>query len=234
MDKRILIVEDEARIARVISLELKHEGYAVEIVDNGKDAINRAKEEKWDLILLDVMLPEMSGFEVLRRLRMVDEQTPVILLTARNSVFDKVNGLDHGANDYITKPFEMEELLARIRSAIRVATTAQVKKSANAMKVVDDLEVDEGARVVKRAGIPIELTRREFDLIVFLMDHCNQVLSREQLLNEVWGFDYAGETNVVDVYIGYLRKKIDHDFSHPLIHTVRGVGFMIKGHKDEH
>lgn len=234
MDKRILIVEDEARIARVISLELKHEGYAVEIVDNGKDAINRAKEEKWDLILLDVMLPEMSGFEVLRRLRMVDEQTPVILLTARNSVFDKVNGLDHGANDYITKPFEMEELLARIRSAIRVATTAQVKKSANAMKVVDDLEVDEGARVVKRAGIPIELTRREFDLLVFLMDHCNQVLSREQLLNEVWGFDYAGETNVVDVYIGYLRKKIDHDFSHPLIHTVRGVGFMIKGHKDEH
>lgn len=234
MDKRILIVEDEARIARVISLELKHEGYAVEIVDNGKDAINRAKEEKWDLILLDVMLPEMSGFEVLRRLRMVDEQTPVILLTARNSVFDKVNGLDHGANDYITKPFEMEELLARIRSAIRVATTAQAKKSASAMKVVDDLEVDEGARVVKRAGIPIELTRREFDLLVFLMDHCNQVLSREQLLNEVWGFDYAGETNVVDVYIGYLRKKIDHDFSHPLIHTVRGVGFMIKGHKDEH
>lgn len=234
MDKRILIVEDEARIARVISLELKHEGYAVEIVDNGKDAINRAKEEKWDLILLDVMLPEMSGFEVLRRLRMVDEQTPVILLTARNSVFDKVNGLDHGANDYITKPFEMEELLARIRSAIRVATTAQAKKSASAMKVVDDLEVDEGARVVKRAGIPIELTRREFDLLVFLIDHCNQVLSREQLLNEVWGFDYAGETNVVDVYIGYLRKKIDHDFSHPLIHTVRGVGFMIKGHKDEH
>lgn len=234
MDKRILIVEDEARIARVISLELKHEGYTVEIVDNGKDAINRAKEEKWDLILLDVMLPEMSGFEVLRRLRMVDEQTPVILLTARNSVFDKVNGLDHGANDYITKPFEMEELLARIRSAIRVATTAQAKKSASAMKVVDDLEVDEGARVVKRAGIPIELTRREFDLLVFLIDHCNQVLSREQLLNEVWGFDYAGETNVVDVYIGYLRKKIDHDFSHPLIHTVRGVGFMIKGHKDEH
>ena len=231
MVKKILIVEDEARIARVISLELKHEGYAVEIAGNGKDAINLALAEDWDLILLDVMLPEMSGFEVLRRLRMQDEQTPVILLTARNSVFDKVNGLDHGANDYITKPFEMEELLARIRSAIRVATTAQGKKSANAMKVVDDLEVDEGARVVKRDGITIELTRREFDLLVFLMDHSNQVLTREQLLNEVWGFDYAGETNVVDVYIGYLRKKIDHDFSHPLIHTVRGVGFMIKGQK---
>ena len=231
MVKKILIVEDEARIARVISLELKHEGYAVEIAGNGKDAINLALAEDWDLILLDVMLPEMSGFEVLRRLRMQDEQTPVILLTARNSVFDKVNGLDHGANDYITKPFEMEELLARIRSAIRVATMAQGKKAANAMKVVDDLEVDEGARVVKRDGITIELTRREFDLLVFLMDHSNQVLTREQLLNEVWGFDYAGETNVVDVYIGYLRKKIDHDFSHPLIHTVRGVGFMIKGQK---
>ena len=231
MVKKILIVEDEARIARVISLELKHEGYAVEIAGNGKDAINLALAEVWDLILLDVMLPEMSGFEVLRRLRMQDEQTPVILLTARNSVFDKVNGLDHGANDYITKPFEMEELLARIRSAIRVATMAQGKKGANAMKVVDDLEVDEGARVVKRDGITIELTRREFDLLVFLMDHSNQVLTREQLLNEVWGFDYAGETNVVDVYIGYLRKKIDHDFSHPLIHTVRGVGFMIKGQK---
>lgn len=234
MVKKILIVEDEARIARVISLELKHEGYAVEIASNGKDAINLALAEDWDLVLLDVMLPEMSGFEVLRRLRMQDEQTPVILLTARNSVFDKVNGLDHGANDYITKPFEMEELLARIRSAIRVATTAQGKKSANAMKVVDDLEVDEGARVVKRDGITIELTRREFDLLVFLMDHSNQVLTREQLLNEVWGFDYAGETNVVDVYIGYLRKKIDHDFSHPLIHTVRGVGFMIKGQNHGH
>lgn len=234
MVKRILVVEDEARIARVISLELKHEGYTVEIVDNGKDAINRAKEEKWDLILLDVMLPEMSGFEVLRRLRMEDEQTPVILLTARNSVFDKVNGLDHGANDYITKPFEMEELLARIRSAIRVAGAAQEKKNANTVKTLEDLEVDEGARVVKRAGIAIELTRREFDLLVFLLDQCNQVLSRDQLLNEVWGFDYIGETNVVDVYIGYLRKKIDHGFSHPLIHTVRGVGFMIKGQKHEH
>ncbi|WP_413366617.1 response regulator transcription factor [Lysinibacillus sp. 3P01SB] len=234
MVKRILVVEDEARIARVISLELKHEGYTVEIVDNGKDAVNRAKEEKWDLILLDVMLPEMSGFEVLRRLRMEDEQTPVILLTARNSVFDKVNGLDHGANDYITKPFEMEELLARIRSAIRVAGAAQEKKNANTVKTLEDLEVDEGARVVKRAGIAIELTRREFDLLVFLLDQCNQVLSRDQLLNEVWGFDYIGETNVVDVYIGYLRKKIDHGFSHPLIHTVRGVGFMIKGQKHEH
>ncbi|MDQ0157310.1 response regulator transcription factor [Robertmurraya andreesenii] len=229
MKKRILVIEDEVRISRVISLELMHEGYEVETIENGKDGLSRAKEEKWDLILLDVMLPGMSGFEVLRRLRMEDENTPVILLTARDSVFDKVNGLDHGANDYITKPFEMEELLARMRSAIRVSTTRNSQSSATALKSIDDLEIDEGARTVKRAGTPIELTRREFDLLVFLLDNRNQVLSRDQLLNKVWGFDYVGETNVVDVYIGYLRKKIDHDYDYPLIHTIRGVGFMLKG-----
>lgn len=223
------MIEDEVRISRVISLELMHEGYEVETIENGKDGLSRAKEEKWDLILLDVMLPGMSGFEVLRRLRMEDENTPVILLTARDSVFDKVNGLDHGANDYITKPFEMEELLARMRSAIRVSTTRNSQSSATALKSIDDLEIDEGARTVKRAGTPIELTRREFDLLVFLLDNRNQVLSRDQLLNKVWGFDYVGETNVVDVYIGYLRKKIDHDYDYPLIHTIRGVGFMLKG-----
>lgn len=229
MKKRILVIEDEVRISRVISLELMHEGYEVETVENGKDGLSRAKEENWELILLDVMLPGMSGFEVLRRLRMEDQYTPVILLTARDSVFDKVNGLDHGANDYITKPFEMEELLARIRSSIRVSTSLNKQASTPLLKSIDDLEVDEGARTIKRAGTSIELTRREFDLLVFLLDNRNQVLSRDQLLNEVWGFDYVGETNVVDVYIGYLRKKIDHDYDYSLIHTVRGVGFMLKG-----
>lgn len=229
MKKRILVIEDEVRISRVISLELMHEGYEVETVENGKDGLSRAKEENWELILLDVMLPGMSGFEVLRRLRMEDEYTPVILLTARDSVFDKVNGLDHGANDYMTKPFEMEELLARIRSSIRVSTSLNKQASTPLLKSIDDLEVDEGARTIKRAGTSIELTRREFDLLVFLLDNRNQVLSRDQLLNEVWGFDYVGETNVVDVYIGYLRKKIDHDYDYSLIHTVRGVGFMLKG-----
>lgn len=232
MKKRILVIEDEVRISRVISLELMHEGYEVETVENGKDGLSRAKEENWDLILLDVMLPGMSGFEVLRRLRMEDEYTPVILLTARDSVFDKVNGLDHGANDYITKPFEMEELLARIRSSIRVSTSLNKQASTPLLKSIDDLEVDEGARTVKRAGTSIELTRREFDLLVFLLDNRNQVLSRDQLLNEVWGFDYVGETNVVDVYIGYLRKKVDHDYDYSLIHTVRGVGFMLKGKEE--
>ncbi|MFE8697163.1 response regulator transcription factor [Cytobacillus sp. FJAT-53684] len=232
MKKKILIVEDEIRIARVISLELTHEGYEVEAVDNGKEALKRAKEAKWDLILLDVMIPEINGMEVLRRIRLEDAKTPIILVTARNSIFDKVNGLDHGANDYITKPFEMEELLARVRSAIR-ASSFQIQ-NANTVRTIDDLEVDDSARVVVRAGVQIELTKREFDLLVFMMDHPNQVLTRDQLLNEVWGFDYAGETNVVDVYIGYLRKKVDNGFSHSLIHTVRGVGFMIKGLKNEH
>lgn len=235
MKKKILVVEDEVRIARVLSLELTHEGYEVQTVGNGKDALTLANNEQWDLILLDIMLPEISGFEVLRRIRLVDQKTPIILLTARNSVFDKVNGLDHGANDYITKPFEMEELLARVRSAIRVAESIQQpQKTIIKRRYMDDLELDESARVVTRAGIPIELTRREFDLLLFLMDHPNQVLTREQLLNEVWGFDYIGETNVVDVYIGYLRKKVESNFSHPLIYTVRGIGFMMKGSENDH
>jgi DNA-binding response OmpR family regulator len=230
MKKKILIVEDEIRISRVILLELTHVGYDVKSVEDGKNGLRLARESDWDLILLDVMLPGMSGFEVLRRLRMEDEHTPIILLTARDSVFDKVNGLDHGANDYITKPFEMEELLARIRSAIRISTyNTGNQKRANSVMVIDDLEVNENARTVKRDGIPIELTRREFDLLVFLMNNENQVLTRDQILNEVWGFDYVGETNVVDVYIGYLRKKIDHGHPHALIQTTRGVGFMLKG-----
>ncbi|MEK4031174.1 response regulator transcription factor [Pseudobacillus sp. FSL P4-0506] len=234
MKKKILIVEDEKKIARILSLELEHEGYEVEAVENGKEALKRVKEGEWNLVLLDVMLPEMSGFEVLRRVRLEDEKTPIILVTARNSVYDKVNGLDHGANDYITKPFEMEELLARVRSALRVSELKMKLNSTNSLKIIDDLEVDDVARSVFRANLSVELTRREFDLLVFMMDHSNQVLSRDQLLNAVWGFDYVGETNVVDVYMGYLRKKIDHGFSHPLIHTVRGVGFMIKGKKNEY
>ncbi len=234
MKKKILVVEDEARIARILSLELAHEGYEVQTVENGKDALTFVNHEQWDLILLDIMLPEISGFEVLRRIRLADQITPIILLTARNSVFDKVNGLDHGANDYITKPFEMEELLARVRSAIRTAESIQDPQEIKTKKrIVDDLELDENTRTVTRAGIPIELTRREFDLLLFMMDHSNQVLTREQLLNEVWGFDYIGETNVVDVYIGYLRKKIENNFTHPLIYTIRGVGFMMKGSKND-
>jgi len=234
MKKRILIVEDEKRIARVVALELEHEGYETAFAETGKDALDRIKGERWDLVLLDVMLPELSGFEVLRRVRLEDEQTPIILVTARDSVYDKVNGLDHGANDYIAKPFDMEELLARVRSAIRAAEARVIRPVTDSLKKIGDIQVSPMARTVMKNGETIELTKREFDLLVFLMDHENQVLTREQLLEAVWGFEYAGETNVVDVYIGYLRKKIDQGGELQLIHTVRGVGFTIRRPKNEY
>lgn len=234
MKGKILIAEDERRIARVVALELDHEGYETAFAETGKDALERIKGESWDLVLLDVMLPEMSGFEVLRRVRMEDQQTPIILVTARDSVYDKVNGLDHGANDYIAKPFEMEELLARVRSAIRTAETRIKRPHIDDLKKIGHVEVSLLSRTVTRNGESVELTKREFDLLVHLINHKNQVLTRDQLLEAVWGFEYAGETNVVDVYIGYLRKKIEHDFTQQLIHTVRGVGFTIREPKDEH
>ena len=184
------------------------------------------EEKNWDLVLLDIMLPELSGLEVLRRVRRNDEDTPIILLTARDQVYDKVSGLDQGANDYITKPFQIEELLARIRVHLRkkpAASTVQTDKL-----VVGDLSVDINSRDVIREGIDIELTPREFDLLVYLLKNKNIVLTREQLIEQVWGFDYFGETNVVDVYIRYLRQKIDNGFTQPYIQTVRGVGYTIK------
>ncbi|TQS76437.1 response regulator transcription factor [Ornithinibacillus gellani] len=222
----ILIVEDEQKLSRVLQLELEYENYQTEIADNGKDALRLMEEKNWDLVLLDIMLPELSGLEVLRRVRRNDEDTPIILLTARDQVYDKVSGLDQGANDYITKPFQIEELLARIRVHLRkkpAASTVQTDKL-----VVGDLSVDINSRDVIREGIDIELTPREFDLLVYLLKNKNIVLTREQLIEQVWGFDYFGETNVVDVYIRYLRQKIDNGFTQPYIQTVRGVGYTIK------
>ena len=222
----ILIVEDEQKLSRVLQVELEYENYQTEIADNGKDALRLMEEKNWDLVLLDMMLPELSGLEVLRRVRRNDEDTPIILLTARDQVYDKVSGLDQGANDYITKPFQIEELLARIRVHLRkkpAASTVQTDKL-----VVGDLSVDINSRDVIREGIDIELTPREFDLLVYLLKNKNIVLTREQLIEQVWGFDYFGETNVVDVYIRYLRQKIDNGFTQPYIQTVRGVGYTIK------
>jgi two-component system OmpR family response regulator len=227
---KIMIVEDDVKIARVLELELQHEHYDTVWVENGSQALNLLESEDWDLVLLDVMIPGLSGLEVLRRYRMRNSRTPVILLTARNSVLDKVNGLDHGANDYITKPFNIEELLARIRAALRTGAL-HTGKSENSKKheyALADLLVNTATRQVTRGGKPIELTKREFDLLCYLLKNKRIVLNREQLLNEVWGFEYAGDTNVVDVYIGYLRKKIDHGHETALIHTVRGVGYTMK------
>ncbi|ASJ55879.1 DNA-binding response regulator [Brevibacillus formosus] len=228
MSERILIVEDEEKIARVIQLELEYEGYESEIAKTGLEALEQYNQGGWNLILLDVLLPGLSGIEVLRRIRVKDSATPIILLTARNAVVDKVNGLDQGANDYITKPFEIEELLARIRSCLRLSQMTR-KVEASSKVEVADLSLDEKSREVKRGSSQIELTPREFDLLLYLMQNKNQVLNREQILTHVWGFDYFGDTNVVDVYIRYLRKKVDQGYETPLLHTVRGVGYMLKG-----
>ena len=224
--KNILIIEDEIKIARVIKLELEYEGYEVDIAHTGKEGLDKFHARQWDLVLLDILLPELNGLEVLRRIRLNDPTTPVLLLTARDSIPDKVSGLDQGANDYITKPFQIEELLARIRAHLRMNVTnePQVDESLS----VNDLTVNLKTRQVKRHDREIALTPREFDLLVYLLQHTNQVLNREQILTHVWGFDYYGDTNVVDVYIRYLRKKIDEGFAYPLIHTVRGVGYCLK------
>ncbi|SFE74868.1 response regulator transcription factor [Alteribacillus iranensis] len=223
----VLIVEDEEKLARVLALELEYEGYDVCTVHHGRDGYHEALSGEHDLVLLDVMLPEMSGLEILRRLRKEDESTPVILLTARGEVPDKVSGLDLGANDYVTKPFEIEELLARIRAHLRSKKTTGEEKQETIQ--VGDLQVTPATREIYRGQLAIEMTPREFDLLLYLMKNKNLVLTREQILEDVWGFDYMGDTNVVDVYIRYVRKKIDKPFSTPLIHTVRGVGYSMKG-----
>ena len=229
METKILVVEDEEKISRLLEIELEIEGYRVSRYGNGIDALEAYRREKWDLVLLDIMLPGMSGIELLRRIRAQDAQTPVILLTAKGSVEDKVSGLDYGANDYVTKPFQIEELLARIRASLRQRPAqASADSPESDWLTASDLKLNEKTREVLRGGDPIELTPREFDLLVFLLRNKRQVLSREQILEAVWGFDYYGETNVVDVYIRYVRKKIDHGREPELIRTVRGVGYALK------
>ncbi|MFC7682072.1 response regulator transcription factor [Paenibacillus sp. GCM10028914] len=235
MNEAILIIEDEEKIARLLEIELEYEGYRVGKAYTGSDGLELYRTGKWDLILLDIMLPNMSGIEVLRRIRQHDSRTPVILLTAKDSVEDKVSGLDLGANDYVTKPFQIEELLARIRATLRLSAlttaesgTAIASKAEEEWLTAADLRLNEHTREVIRDGEVIELTPREYDLLVFLLKHQRQVLNREQILQAVWGYDYYGDTNVVDVYIRYVRKKIDQGRSPELIHTVRGVGYVLK------
>lgn len=224
---KILVIEDEKKIARIITMELEYEGYEVHAEHAGEQGLEKVLAGKWDLVLLDVMLPEISGLEILRRMRNASVNVPVILLTARDSIPDKVTGLDLGANDYMTKPFQIEELLARIRASLRISKM-QMKQEQEKILQVDDLQVFVKSYSVKRANIDIELTPREFELLLYLMENKNIVLSREQILNHVWGYDFMADTNVVDVYIRYLRKKIDYEFEKQLIQTIRGIGYVIK------
>jgi len=223
---KILLVEDEEKLARFVELELTHEGYSVTKAFTGRTGYDLAVSGDYDLILLDIMLPELNGMEVLRRLRRVSA-VPVIMLTARDEVMDKVAGLDQGAEDYITKPFAIEELLARIRVTLRKrpgGADAENDETLSAQNVRLDLK----RHTVMVDGTPVELTKREFDLLHYLLRNKGIVVTREMLLENVWEYDFDGGTNAVDVYIRFLRTKIDEMFDIKLIHTVRGVGYVIK------
>lgn len=222
---KILIVEDEEKIARFIELELIHEGYKVIKANNGRTGLEIAERGEADLVILDVMLPEINGLEVLRRIRRVSE-VPIIMLTARDAVMDKVSGLDAGADDYITKPFAIEELLARIRTALKKRVVT-VKKDEDVISC-GLLTLDKMRHKVVYDGTEIELTNREFTLLQILMENKNIVLTRDVLIEKVCGYNYVGETNVIDVYVRYLRTKIDDVFKVKIITTVRGVGYVIK------
>lgn len=232
MGAHILIVEDEDKLARFVELELRHEGYEISKAANGRDALSIAMSGNFDLILLDIMLPGLNGLEVLRRLQK-EKPTPVILLTARDAVMDKVAGLDAGAVDYITKPFAIEELLARIRVALKlhgnIVTGTEIRHvDEEGVSRWGKLTLSEKRHQVKYDGHEINLTNREFQMLMTLLENQDIVLSRDTLLEKVCGFDYVGETNVVDVYIRFLRAKIDEVFDVRMIQTVRGVGYVIK------
>ncbi|MBP3913245.1 MAG: response regulator transcription factor [Lachnospiraceae bacterium] len=239
MEQSILLVEDEEKLARFVELELMHEGYKVDKSGNGRDALEKALKNDYDLILLDIMLPGLNGLEVLRRL-LKEKDVPVILLTARDAVMDKVSGLDAGAVDYITKPFAIEELLARIRVALKLHSVRTGRGSSAASAEDEEgvlrwqsLTLDERRHQVRYDGHEITLTNREFLMLKTLLENMDIVLSRDTLLNKVCGYDYMGETNVVDVYIRYLRSKIDDVFGVKMIQTVRGVGYVIHSGEDE-
>ena len=222
--KKILIVEDEQKIARFLQLELEYEGYEVEIASNGRDGFEKGKSPSVDLIILDLMLPALSGIEVCRRLRQTSN-VPIIMLTAKDDISDKVTGLDIGADDYMTKPFAVEELLARIRVLLKRNNSRNKPED---ILNIGDLTLSKSNYKVEYKGENIELTKKEFQLLEYLMRNKNIVLSREKILDKVWGYDFYGDTNIIDVYIRYIRSKIDQKYNINLIETVRGVGYIIR------
>ena len=225
---RILIIEDEDNLSNFVSLELQHEGYETKVCGNGREGLDTALNEDWDAILLDLMLPELNGLEVCRRLRQ-SKSTPIIMMTARDSVIDRVSGLDHGADDYVVKPFAIEELLARLRAVLRRVDFENDHGTTKQTTVTyRDLTIEKENRVVRRGDEIIELTKREYELLLTLMENINVVLARDVLLKKVWGYESQIETNVVDVYIRYLRNKIDRPGEDSYIQTVRGTGYVMR------
>ncbi|MBR2214255.1 MAG: response regulator transcription factor [Selenomonadaceae bacterium] len=227
MAERIFIVEDERRIARFLQMELEHEGFVTATETNGARAYERIVQEDFDLVLLDVMLPEMDGITICRKVREVS-QIPIIMLTAKDDVTDKVTGLDSGADDYLTKPFAVPELLARIRVALRKRTLTPENTADEERLALGDISLYPRRHEAEVKGSNVEFTKREYDLLEYLLRNQRLVLTREQILQQVWGYDYFGDTNVVDVYIRYLRAKIEKFTDNKYIHTVRGVGYVLK------
>jgi two-component system OmpR family response regulator len=227
---QVLVVDDEPNIRELVQVALKFHGCSVTTAGTGKDALRRAGSDRPDLIVLDVMLPDMDGFEVCRRLRAAGNETPVIFLTARDTSSDTVTGLALGGDDYVTKPFSVEALVARVRAVLRRASrTAQGDQRDGDSEILraGDVELDEGRWTVHRGGVPVELSPTEFRLLAYLMRHQGRVLTRAQLLENVWGWDYAGESQIVETYVSYLRRKLD-PLGPPMIHTQRGVGYSLR------
>lgn len=224
---RILIAEDQKDLNKVLTKKLTAEGYSVDSCFDGEEALDFLNMAQYDGVILDIMMPRLDGLSVVKHMRASGDATPVLFLTARDSVEDKVRGLDLGANDYLVKPFSFEELMARVRALTRKSTAEN-----SPVYEICDLRLDTGSHSVTRSDKKIKLSAKEFALLEYLLRNKGQVLSREKIENNLWNFDYEGGTNAVDVYIRYLRKKIDEDFSPRLIHTVRGVGYVLKEESD--
>ncbi len=223
MKHHILVVEDEAKLAQFIKLELEYENYQVTVSQDGLDGLANAREHQPDLILLDWMLPGISGVEICHRLRQTGDKVPIILLTAKDEISDRVKGLDAGADDYLVKPFSIEELLARIRANLR-----RNQEEEATLLQFGDLRLDRSSREVSRGTRRIELTAKEFDLLEYLMSHPRQVLTRDQILERVWGYDFMGDSNIIEVYVRYLRIKLEANNESRLIQTVRSVGYVMR------
>jgi DNA-binding response OmpR family regulator len=224
MTAHILLVEDEVKLAKFVELELGFEGYQVSVANDGLTGLTMARESSPDLILLDWMLPGMTGLEICRRLRSTGDKTPIILLTAKDEVSDRVAGLDAGADDYVVKPFSVEELLARVRARIRSKSNEDGEDNLE----FEDLKLNRSTREVYRNGRLIELTAKEFDLLEYLLRHPRQVITRDKILEEVWGYDFMGDSNIIEVYVRYLRLKLEANDEKRLIKTVRGVGYVLR------
>ncbi|MCH8611635.1 response regulator transcription factor [Arsenicicoccus dermatophilus] len=222
---RVLVVDDEANIAELLGMALRYEGWEVRTAGTGLEAVRAARELKPDAVALDMMLPDLDGLEVLRKMRQEDPNIPVLFLTAKDAVEDRVAGLTAGGDDYVTKPFSLEEVVARLRALMR--RTAVAEEESDSVLTVGDLVMDEDAHEVRRGGDEIRLTATEFELLRYLMRNPRRVLSKAQILDRVWNYDFGGQANVVELYISYLRKKVDHGRA-PMIHTMRGVGYVLK------